>query len=105
MVKVRFSASGFGSTTYEHADEESAWAAMRADAREVADEHGGEVNEAGDEIVVARPGGDENRKMGAAEIAENTPLLFHGNYGIMCSEKRRTGLRGKDKANEDENEE
>ena len=59
MVKVRFSASGFGSTTYEHADEESAWAAMRADAREVADEHGGEVNEAGDEIVVARPGGDE----------------------------------------------
>ena len=59
MVKVRFSASGFGSTTYEYADEESAWAAMRADAREVADEHGGEVNEAGDEIVVARPGGDE----------------------------------------------
>ena len=59
MVKVRFSASGFGSTTYEHADEESAWAAMRADAREVADEHGGEVNEAGNEIVVARPGGDE----------------------------------------------
>ena len=59
MVKVRFSASGFGSTTYEHADEESAWAAMRADAREVADEHGGKAAEAGDEIVVARPGGDE----------------------------------------------
>ena len=59
MVKVRFSASGFGSTTYEYGDEESARAAMRADAREVADEHGGEVNEAGDEIVVARPGGDE----------------------------------------------
>ena len=59
MVKVRFSASGFGSTTYEYGDEESARAAMRADAREVADEHGGEVNEAGNEIVVARPGGDE----------------------------------------------
>ena len=52
MVKVRFSASGFGSTTYEHADEVSAWAAMRADAREVADEHGGKAAEAGDEIVV-----------------------------------------------------
>ena len=59
MVKVRFSASGFGSTTYEYADEESARSAMRADAREVADEHGGKANEAGDEIVVVRPGGDE----------------------------------------------
>ena len=59
MVKVRVSASGFGSTTYEYADEESARAAMRCDAREVADEHGGKANEAGDEIVVARPGGEE----------------------------------------------
>ena len=59
MVKVRFSASGFSCTTYECANEESARAAMLADAREEADEHGGEVNEAGDEIVVARPGGDE----------------------------------------------
>ena len=59
MVKVRFSASGFGSTTYEYGDEESARAAMRSDAREVADEHGGKVAEAGDEIVVARPSGDE----------------------------------------------
>ena len=59
MVKVRFSASGFGSTTYEYADEESARAAMRCDAREVADEHGCKANEAGDEIVVARPGGEE----------------------------------------------
>lgn len=59
MAKVRFSASGFGCTTYEYADEESARAAMRADAREVADEHGGKVAEAGDEIVVARPSGDE----------------------------------------------
>ena len=59
MVKVAFSASGFGSTTYEYADEESARAAMRADAREVADEHGGKAMEAGDEIVVARPSGDE----------------------------------------------
>ena len=59
MVKVRFSASGFGCTTYEYADEESARAAMRADAREVSDEHGGKVAEAGDEIVVVRPGGDE----------------------------------------------
>ena len=59
MVKVTFSASGFGCTTYEYADEESARAAMRADAREVADEHGGKVAEAGDEIAVARPGGDE----------------------------------------------
>ena len=59
MVKVIFSASGFGSTTYEYADEESAWAAMRADAREVADEHGGEVRGYGDEIVVSRKNGDE----------------------------------------------
>ena len=59
MIKVRFSASGFGSTTYEYADVESARAAMRADAREVADEHGGKATEAGDEIVVARPSGDE----------------------------------------------
>ena len=59
MVKVRFSASGFGCMTYEYADEESARAGMRADAREVADEHGGKVAEAGDEIVVARPSGDE----------------------------------------------
>ena len=59
MTKVRFCASGFGCTTYTYADEESARAAMRLDAREVADEHGGEVNEAGDEIVVTRPGGDE----------------------------------------------
>ena len=33
--------------------------ALRAEAREVADEHGGKANEAGDEIIVARPGGDE----------------------------------------------
>ena len=59
MTKVRFCASGFGRTTYKYADEESARAAMRLDAREVADEHDGEVNEAGDEIVVARPSGDE----------------------------------------------
>ena len=59
MVKVTFSASGFGSATYEYADEESAWAAMRADAREVADEHGGEVWGDGDEIVVSRKNGDE----------------------------------------------
>ena len=59
MVKVIFSASGFGSATYEYADEESARAAMRCDAREVTDEHGGKAVEAGDEIVVARPGGDE----------------------------------------------
>ena len=51
MVKVRFSASGFGSTTYKYGDEESARSAMRADAREVADEHGGRANEAGDEIA------------------------------------------------------
>ena len=59
MVKVRFSASGFGCMTYEYTDEESARAGMRTDAREVADEHGGKVAEAGDEIVVARPSGDE----------------------------------------------
>ena len=59
MVKVTFSASGFGSTTYEYADAESARAAMRVDAGEVADEHGGKATEAGDEIVVARPSGDE----------------------------------------------
>lgn len=59
MVKVRFSASGFGSTTYEYGDEDSARAAMRLDAREVADEYGGEANEVDDEITVARPGGDE----------------------------------------------
>ena len=59
MVKVRFSASGFGGTTYEYADEDSARAAMRSDAEEVADEHGGETNEVGDEIVVVHPGGDE----------------------------------------------
>ena len=59
MVKVRFSASGFGCMTYEYADEESARAAMRADAREVSDEPGGKAAEAGDEIVVARPSGDE----------------------------------------------
>ena len=59
MVKVRFSASGFGSTTYEYGDEESARAAMLADAREVADEHGGEVRGYGDEIVVSRKNGDE----------------------------------------------
>ena len=59
MVKVIFSASGFVSTTYEYADEESARSAMRADAREVADEHGGTEAEAGDEIVVSRKNGDE----------------------------------------------
>ena len=59
MVKVVFSASGFGSATYEYADEASAKAAMRADAREVADEHGGELRDWGDELVVTRPGGDE----------------------------------------------
>lgn len=59
MVKVIFSASGFGSATYEYAGEESARAAMRCDAREVADEHGGKVSESGDEIIVTRPGGDE----------------------------------------------
>ena len=86
MVKVRFSASGFGSTTYEHADEESAWAAMRADAREVADEHGGEVNEAGDEIVVARPGGDENRKMGTVEISK-IPRCYSRRITASCEPK------------------
>ena len=30
MVKVRFSASGFGSTTYEYGDEESARAATKS---------------------------------------------------------------------------
>ena len=59
MVKVRFSASGFSCTIYEYANEESARVAMLADAREVADEHGGKAAEAGDEIVVARPSGDE----------------------------------------------
>ena len=59
LAKVTFSASGFGSTTYEHADAESARAAMRVDAGEVADEHGGEVREYGDETVVTRPDGEE----------------------------------------------
>ena len=59
MVKVRFSASGFSCTTYECANEESARAAMLADTREVADEHGGEVWGDGDEIVVSRKNGDE----------------------------------------------
>ncbi len=59
MVKVRFSASGFSCTIYEYANEESARAAMLADAREVADEHGGEVRGYGDEIVVSRKNGDE----------------------------------------------
>lgn len=59
MVKVMFSASGFGFATYEYADRESARSAMRSDAREVADEQGGEVRECGDEIVVTRRDGDE----------------------------------------------
>ena len=32
---------------------------MRVDASEVADEHGGEVREYGDETVVTRPDGEE----------------------------------------------
>ena len=95
MVKVRFSASGFGSTTYEHADEESAWAAMRADAREVADEHGGEVNEAGDEIVVARPGGDEIARW---ELLKEPKIPRCHSTGITasCVPKAEDGLRGEE---------
>ena len=59
MVKVRFSASGFGCMTYEYADEESARAGMQADAREVSDEPGGKAAEAGAERVEVRAGGDE----------------------------------------------
>ena len=59
MVRVIFSASGFGTATYEYGDEESARSAMRADAREVAAEHGGRMQEGSGEVVVVRPGGDE----------------------------------------------
>ena len=54
MVKVVFSASGFGTVHYEYADEDSAAAAMRADARGVAAEHGAEVVDLGNGEIVVR---------------------------------------------------
>lgn len=59
MVRVVFSASGFGTTVCEYADEESARAAIRADAREVAGEHGGVVREDGIDTVATRPDGGD----------------------------------------------
>ena len=60
MVKVRFSASGFGTQVREFPLEADAQAWMRNDAEEVAAEHNAEVVDFGNgEIVVQRRGSGE----------------------------------------------
>ena len=60
MVKVRFSASGFGTKVREFPLEADAQAWMRHDAEEVAAEHNAEVVDFGNgEIVVQRRGSGE----------------------------------------------
>ena len=60
MVKVKFSASGFGTEVREFPLEGDALATMRNDADEVAAEHDAEVVDFGNgEIVVRRRGNGE----------------------------------------------
>ena len=60
MVKVRFSASGFGTQVREFPLEADAQARMRNDAEEVAAEHNAEVVDFGNgEIVVQHRGSGE----------------------------------------------
>ena len=60
MVKVAFSASGFGTQVREYPLEADGMASMRNDAEEVAAEHDAEVIDYGNgEIVVQRRGSGE----------------------------------------------
>ena len=59
MVKVRFSASGYGSKVTRYRTREQAEAAIVDDANGVAGEHGGKVFCYGDEWVTQTAGGEE----------------------------------------------
>ena len=59
MVKVRFSASGYGSKTESYRTREKAVKVIEEDAAEVAAEHCGEVVNYGDEWVTQTAGGEE----------------------------------------------